>query len=530
MSPRASGGRPRPRLSLLRRPRDERGAYAVLMSMLVILLVALAAIGVDIASNVAAKQVLRDTLDQSAQAGASALPDAVAARKDALAAARQVDGAANPTIDLWCVVGSKPVGASFEVNASHIPGTCDPGAGAPYTAAKYPGLKCDAAICAIPCPDSAPKCNTIRVADSDVVPYAFAPAIGYQEGSTGNQVATACTGSCGSEVPNPMDVVFMADRTRSMQPADRELMKDAILDSLKTMTPSLHHVAFGTLHATANSLYSWQCQTNASEASSAADGKWVPIGFSTDYLTSAATPTLNTNSALVKGVDCLPESPKHGTHLAAALKGAARYLLTNATRGGTPKKVLIFETDGQPDETMGGSYTGLGNDTDFGAGGNGYCANSYGDDYYPSNYSDVSLRYWCKNYVATSAGLDGCKNLERIAAEAKALNITVITVGFGQAGTAGCTVTRKHNRNDPAIPWQTGGEKVRDYLAAAASPHPETKQPSTASDCSDPTQRGLENADGDFFFCAAAGSELGPIFKTAIAQVSSGIRLLRLPI
>ena len=48
-------------------------------------------------------------------------------------------------------------------------------------------------------------------------------------------------------MPNPLDIVIMADRTASMPSADRAQMKMAILNSLRTMTPSLHHVAFGAL-------------------------------------------------------------------------------------------------------------------------------------------------------------------------------------------------------------------------------------------------------------------------------------------
>lgn len=514
---------PARRWRALRRSRDERGAVAVIVAMMLVLLVALAAIGVDIASNVAAKQKLRDTLDLAAHAGASELPgNGHAALTAALNAARSMNGDADPAADLWCVVGATPSGT---VNETHIPSSCYPGP-PPYTAGHYPGLVCNEFICAIPCtPGEGIQCNTIRVSDTETVPYAFAPAIGYDEGSTGHQIATACKGACGSEMPNPMDVVFMADRTRSMLPHQREAMKSAILETLKTMTPSMHYVAFGTLHKSSSS---WGCATSPSTASNPASGDWVPVGYNKDYLQSLDPPVLRSSNSLVRAVDCLPESPQHGTHLAAAFKGAARFLLNTSSahlgaRPGTPKKVLVFETDGMPDEVMNNGYHGLGSGTEIGAGYNGSCQpGTWWTPQYAANG-------WCNNYQQSSAGLQGCKNLERIATEAKSRGILVITVGFGQAATGQCTVTNKHNRNDPSIPWRTGGEDVKKYLAAAASPHPQTGAPSDAGDCSTPAGRQAENEDGDFFFCATDGPELGPIFKTAIAQVGTGIRFIRLP-
>ena len=87
----------------------------------------------------------------------------------------------------------------------------------------------------------------MKVTDNKTVDYDFAPVIGIDTGQTGSVSSAACRGSCGHEVPNPLDIVIMADRTASMASADRAQMKMAILNSLKTMTPSLHHVAFGAL-------------------------------------------------------------------------------------------------------------------------------------------------------------------------------------------------------------------------------------------------------------------------------------------
>ena len=38
-----------------------------------------------------------------------------------------------------------------------------------------------------------------------------------------------------------------------------------------------------------------------------------------------------------------------------------------------------------------------------------------------------------------------------------------------------------------------------------------------------------ENSDGDYFFCAATGTDMAPIFKTALSQATKGIKLIKLP-
>ena len=41
--------------------------------------------------------------------------------------------------------------------------------------------------------------------------------------------------------------------------------------------------------------------------------------------------------------------------------------------------------------------------------------------------------------------------------------------------------------------------------------------------------RTAENGDGDYYYCAATGAELGPIFASAISAVSSSIRMIQMP-
>lgn len=504
-------------MSRLVRPRGEDGVTAVLTVFLSIVILGAGAIAIDISMLAMERQKLRDSVDAAAHAAAFTLPgDGATAMKAAREMAALNDPTLvatftsdNPKIRLWCVVAS--TGSSTSVRTDQIPSTCNPGA-APYTTSKYPDLRCNTKICKIPCaPSTTTVCNTVEVIAEKTVPFGFANVFNRRSGSTGAVSSAACKGSCGQEAPNPMDVVFMADRTTSMSDSDRGLMKTAILESLKTMTPSLHYVAFGALHksrtGTSCSTDPTQYDSKKTDDQNVTAGEWIPVPFSNNYLSSASTPTLNTSSNLYRGISCLPNSgvpefkySSYGTHLASGLKASARYVLglqsnnlsALPARPGTPKKVIIFETDGMPDEILASGSTDLGVAADVGAG-----LNSTGTN-----------------------GQKGCNNLLSVAKNAKDRNVTIITVGFGQATTARCKKSEGESGQS---------SRVRDVLAAAASSDPVTGAPSEASPCNNATSRTAENLDGDFFFCAAQGSELASIFKTAVAQVSTGVRLVKLP-
>lgn len=508
------------------RRRDEKGAYAILFSMVLVLLIALAAISVDIASQVSAKQQLKDTLDAAAHAGAYALPEQQNNIQTVVGdMARANDVNTSVTTDLWCVVAS--TGATKSVQYTQIPTTCNPHGTRPYV-----GTKCDEFVCFIPCDPrrtastgGAVKCNTVRVADSKVVPYAFAPAIGYDEGDTGAVVSIACKGTCGNDVPNPLDILVMADRTPSMIDTNRNQMKAAIESSLTVMNPELQYVALGTIHKSEPR----RMNKNSTEVCTSAEsgvrqvesgrpatpqwdrdnapvlestneptsGSWIASPFSNGYLTGPSG-TVVGSDPLVKSLRCMPgaKSGNYGTHLASALKGGARYLLGNtpnnlsslpARPGPAPKKVIIFETDGSPDEVLTNGYKNLFSSTDFGAGRN------------------------------ASKGQQGCDNLERMASEVKAKDILIITIGFGSAVGNNYCIT-DNNRTS----------RLRDVLARVASNAPDGGA-STSSDCSVTAQRNAENADGDFFFCAASGSELETIFRSAFGSLTKGIKLMKMP-
>ena len=460
-------------------PRDrksrERGAAAVIFALLVPVLFGVLALALDVGRLVYEHQQLSNALDAAALAGATSLPDdPTAARTAAIAFAKANDAQADPAVTFWCVVASS--GAARTVTSGQVPSVCNPGTVA--------GAKCNEKICAIPCTaGSGHTCNTITVTDDKEVPFRFGPAIGINSGNTGSLAANACKGSCGAQSPNPMDVAIVADRTSSMSDQNITDMKTGIKNTLLTMSKDQQYVAFGTIHR--SSPIVGGCQTNPS--GSATTGPWIPVPFSNDYNNPGPTPTANGSSTLVKAISCLNKSSGFGTYLASPLKAAARYVLgkdpNNLTalpaRTGTARKAIILETDGQPNESNIAGFTTVDTPGDIGS-----------------------------STVATA-----CSNLKAVAADAKAKDILIITVGFGSANTDSCG----------------SGVLVRDVLAAAASEKSPGVASTASNDCQTPAKRDAENTDGDYFFCAANGTELGPIFVSAINAISTHSHLIRIP-
>lgn len=414
----------------LSRPRDERGAIAIVVAVLTLAIFATAAIGVDVASQIQRKHLLKNQLDAAAVAAAYNLSQEANGIRDAVTSAQSYfakngEGTLDPSdIDFWCVVSRKANAdgtptTPAQVAAYQIPtqtssaGVCNPDAVTTTTDWKmsdyqnrqrYDGrvfkMSCSNTLCAVPCAlraspannwnpgtsiaNSAPiTCNTIRIGAEQDVPFSFAPAIGIDEGSTGSQVAVACTGSCGEIAPNPMNVVVVADRTQSMEDPPLAALVDGVKDMLGVMSPNVQFVSLATIgrskdtsrsnyeHCTSTGVGSVATWDMADNSDSTKAGFWVPLKFYNNYLVSGAGSALNTNSPLVRALNCLKTVGKtRGTFLASPLKAAARFSLGlsgadttgwnvnselgGASRGGRIRNVVIFETDGFPQE----QYTG----------------------------------------------------------------------------------------------------------------------------------------------------------------------------
>lgn len=497
----------------------ERGATAVVLALCLTLLMAAAAMSFDTANLAMKRQTLQNITDAAAQAGATYLPDHPS---DAIAAvdeyAHRYDVNLQLTKTLWCMIPS--TGTSKQVPAGPLYATtCDPKPGTTVTyVAGANGVVCDEILCALPCdPILVPtaKCNSMQVTGNKVVPYYFAPAIGIPSGVTGAVTSVSCAKSCGSGgKPNPMDIAIVADRTPSMSMANVtvngvsmtafQAMQASIERSLETLTPEYQFVTLGTIHKSKSQLNNSCLTLQPNASASGATGTWMPVPFSNNYLngtlnSAAGTRTLDmlVPTKLGRQVDCMnssndPQSAPWYTHLAAPLKAAARALLAGPTAsmsssrdlltGNAPvSKWIIFETDGQPMETI----TPTNNDTSL-------------DTVDPSSPS----------------AQQACINLKGVAANAKTAGIHIIMIAFGSDTTSSCG---------------TEGT-VRDVMANAASPA--NSGPSLADkSCTGVNgQPAAENTDGDYFFCATTGDELKSIFTTAIGQASaSSTKFVRLP-
>ena len=518
--------------------RDSRGAVAIVFAILSFLILVCCAFAVDLTMQTNRKQHLHDTLDAAAQSGAYALPaDLNGAESSALAYAAKHDpsavGANKPVVTFYCIVSATGLPPSYTPDTTQIPVVCNPGPG-PYNTSTYPGLKCNVKMCAIPCAKTAGHtCNTIRVSSRRDVDFKFGQVAGVPKGGTGALNSVACKGSCGAVPPNPMDIAVVADRTGSMSSTDVNAMIAGIKSMLQTMQTSQHYVALGTIGrstaaATPSSEPGAACPSTPS--GNVSTGAWVSVPFSNNYLSSGTT-NINTSSGLVKAINCLTNASSTGTALASPFKLASRYLLgmdsnnlgSLPARQGTPTKVLIFETDGQPNE---GAPTG---------GSTTLTTTTNGKDI----FSNVGDKHQTNGKWYYDGGNVACNNLAQVAANAKAAGILVITIAYNLSGIT-CDSNDSPQGSGSACtsanPCKYGTQgttvqNVTNILAGAASPS--AAGPNSAYDKACPTsgQTGTfaENTDGDYFFCAASGSDMASIFKTALSQASGGIKLIRLP-
>ncbi len=372
-------------------------------------------------------------------------------------------------------------------------------------------MTCSQTLCAVPCALNAGpgnnwnagtsvynnreiQCNTMRVGAEEDVPFSFAPVLGVDEGSTGSQVSVACAGSCGEVAPNPLDVVVVADRTLSMS-ANRDDLVDGIESMLQVMTPEQQYVALGAIGPstrTRTNSENYSCNSSwgglvypSSNPSTASTGSWIPISFKKDYLGSAdsnGVRRLNTSSKLTQAVDCLDSTAgdsnlgRTGTELAAPLKQAARYVLGKsgdenniaalggASRSGEVQQVIIFETDGEPQEpadttttpitldnrneifsshldytsattsntttsgTTAGRPSGVSRPSQCPNGSNG-SSNTYACTY------EYFTRTTTETTVNTyTGGQQACENFKEVARLAKREGILIITIGYGIDG------------------------------------------------------------------------------------------------
>lgn len=450
-----------------RRGRDrEQGQIVVLFALVMVVLLAFAALVVDVGVLRNNRQILVNTMDAAALAGGTMLPiDGSAAPAGALPGSQY--NLANALIDRTvqanypggltlgtgytiaykCLIGATATG---QPRLSDLPRVCDISKSLHRAAVASDFRGAGPTRIASCHPELGDLCNTVVVTGNATTRYALAPAVGVANGNTGAVQSAACNGPCGKPPQTPVDVVLIMDRTLSMTAQDIADIQTGADALLSVFNPSLQRVALGLIGPSvpgkgtcpsgstsplkrqgspANQVYGigQSPAGNVNFFSNPADlTKWIPVGFSgTDATTPAVTfneaystaGTTNTNSTIWKAISCI-YSYTTGTNLDTPVSMAQTYLQTYGRPG--VKKAIILETDGTPQA------------------------------------GDGSAHYTCNasNNTATVA---------------KAAGIEMFTIGFGIAGATCPTRSGGGNRNaNETAAW--AGKPVSTLLASMASP------------------------------------------------------------
>ncbi|RZV46227.1 MAG: TadE/TadG family protein [Acidimicrobiia bacterium] len=475
-------------LLMKRRLENDDGAILILAAVLLIILFGVAALAVDITLKSTDRQQLWNSSDAAALAGASQLPNGLLAESVALDFALDNDGdlAGNVTTTFRCLVGDR--NKDGQPDATEVPAVCDPGADVP---ASGPPWVCADGICTAPCvPADGDTCNTIVLGTEKTTDFAFAPAIGIDEGTT-DIVSAACRGSCGAGLTGPVDLILVLDRSGSMtnagevpvgSPNDMDQVERASLAVLDFFDPAVQHVGLAVLPA-ADKL------DECDNASVIADGRFLVVPLSNDYKDTLnydfdgdGTDDVDSTSELVNIIRCSTDGGN--TDLGGPIRDSAGTTtevgddaITELLNNGRPgvKKGILFLSDGG--------------------------ANHPPSVAHPCEYAGIQ---------ATAAKNQG---------------IEIFTIGFGVDNLT-APGRMVHCDRDEAGPYgqvlfPPDGAPVTALLAAMATQPADNR-------CSVGTTD-YENTDDDYFFCIPKDEDLSDVFLAVATQFAQGSRLVQLP-
>lgn len=452
---------------------DERGAVAVIVALLMVVLLGSSAMLFDLARLRHERHVLQGAVDLGSLAGAGFLP-VRGADEAAVAEAAALDVAvANApqlssgglSFSFGCVVSDPDSdGGDDSPDLKFACGSAGGGGwGGGWTSRGGKALHaCN--------PQGGDLCNAITLTASNEIDYYFAPVLGINSGNTGAVSATACKGYCG-QPSSPLDVVFVLDRTGSMSPTDIENLKDAIADPspaedsiLEFYDPSIQRVGFVALpyHDPSDTCSVNDPQTYPNTSASA----WQPVGsvLSDGYRNPDGS--LNFGDPVVNGILCMNRAPDGlgvnlpggHTNYGNPIESAASMLDT----GDDIPDVMVVFADGQANQ--------------------------------PSN-------------------LHPCQYAAERAASAKASGIIVFSLAYG-VGNVTC------HRDGTGF----NGVQATTFLAGIASPD----EQGFPSDDDAPGGCGpLENTVGeDNYFCEGPGEDLEVVFRQIAIAAITRTRLL----
>ncbi len=508
------------------RAKREGGQALVLFALSLVVILAFAALVVDIGVLRNDRQILVNTINSAALAGGTLLPVVGSATGTAETAANNLIDAtvqadypglplptiANGGITYKCLIGTVNGAPAL----SQIPYDCNPGGalGHTPTAADFTGSgpnrlsSCDPSKSFNGVYDT---CNVVVVTDTATTTYGFAPVVGINTGSTGAVQSTVCNGPCGQ---SPLlDLMIIMDRTASMSDTDVTNTVNAAESVLKEYNPTYERIALGLIGLTNLSA---KCGTtsvtsgpdtsvpvvgthlsisnggaNPADPTNAADvNEWIPVGLSgTDSGSPAPTfdEAYSTNgvlaaasaSHLVATLSCYDHPGGAGTDLGTPLLMAQRILDADTRTGPNGQQIvrgIIEETDGQPDNASNATPA-----SDF------TCA-------YAQTSASTIKTNWVNNGIPSSPGV-GVQE-----------PITLYTIGFGM------------DTSDPNCPDQS--------LSASKNLAKMATQPSTDPGCPTQVVNGVNN--GGDYFCEPKGgtTSLTPIFQAIAASLAAGLHLL----
>jgi Flp pilus assembly protein TadG len=406
-----------------REAHGERGQIMILFVLVLIVIMAFAALVIDVGVLRNANQNLWNALDAGALAGASQLPDDPA---KASTLALQYAGKNYPgglpssvTVSYRCAVGS--TGSAHR--ASDIPAVCDPGQNAVWT--------CNATICTTACfPAEGDACNTVVLGSEVTTPYHFGPAVGVESG-TAQVTSAACKGSCGAKPTGDVDLVLLVDRTPSMNDVDIANARLAADSVRRAYDPANQWMAFGMIGP---SQPAGSCLTSPASTLGSANipgdlRRWVPVGLSGTGAPINESYT-SSSSTLANNIRCfVASSGTLATDLEDPIPMAAYELLNNGRRGVT--KGIMLMSDGQPNNSVAGG------------------------------------RFQDYNY---------CEKSNASATAAKNAGIEIFTIGFGLDG-------RNINCPDTSGPFQ--GRRASELMASIATNSVDRGCPGTSNDDGD---------------------------------------------
>jgi Flp pilus assembly protein TadG len=473
-------------LRLRARAEDERGVVAVIVALLLVVLGGSAAMTFDLARLRHERHLIQAAVDLGSLAGAGLLPVSDAAGATAAEdTARQVAVQNAPelatsglSINFACVVSDPEGNGGGDSEALAF--ACGPAPGVTWSG----GWTTKAGKAIHDCnPYGGDLCNTIRVSAQSTVDFYFAPLIGFASGDTGSLRAAACRGFCGGS--QPLDMVFVIDRTRSMSDQNIADLKaaianpspeqDSVLEFYEPNDVRIGLVALPYPHATD------KCQVSMTQnyPNTTPQAWWVsPAGpgtLSSNY--QNVDGTLNTTgSDLVQKILCLPRAPSgmtvtpsgaghtdHGDPITDAQR-----MLDQAGRANV-QDVIVFFADGESNQPR------------------------YNQ---PCSYA-------------------------RAAAEgSKTQGTLFFSLAYGAAG-ARCVQDTSGSPYGYGPP-PSGGDYATKFLAESASLY----QGAPSSDDVPGGCGANENTDGDYYFCEARGGDLQTVFLQIAAQAVQRSRLL----